>query len=225
VALSPGQRLGRYDVLAPLGAGGMGEVYRARDGKLGRDVALKVLPAAYASDLERLKRFEQEARSIAALDHPNVLTVHDAGVEGGAPYMVTELLEGETLRAVLERGAVSPGRALELGAEVALGLAAAHAKGILHRDIKPENVFLTRDGRVKVLDFGLAKLRAEAWGRGPGNLTTEGLGTEPGVPLGTLGYMSPEQLRGQEVDERSDIFTLGVVLYEMLSGRSPFRRD
>jgi serine/threonine protein kinase len=161
VALATGRRLGRYEVLAPLGVGGMGEVYRARDARLGRDVALKVLPTACATDPERLRRFEQEARSVGALDHPNTLTVHDVGVEDGTPYIVMELLEGETLRQALGRGGLSARRAVEVGADPALGLAAAHAKGVVHRDVKPENVFLTRDGRVKVLDFGLAKLQAE----------------------------------------------------------------
>ena len=219
--LTPGTRLGPYEVVSPLGAGGMGEVYRARDTRLGRHVAVKVLPESVTSDKDRLRRFEQEARAASALNHPNILTIHDVGTEAAAPYVVFELLEGETLRDRMTRGALPPPRALEIAVQIARGLAAAHARGIVHRDLKPENVFVTRDGAVKILDFGLAKLRpASGDALGSGALTISS--TEPGVILGTIGYMSPEQVRGQDTDHRSDIFALGAVLYEMLSGRRAF---
>jgi len=225
--LVQGTKLGPYEILAPLGAGGMGEVYRARDTRLGRDVAIKVLPESFARDPERLRRFEQEARTIAALNHPNLLAIHDVGEHGGTRYLVSELLDGENLRAVLNGGALPQRKALEYAVQIAQGLAAAHEKTAIHRDLKPENIFLTRDGRVKILDFGLAKLAR------PGGDTSEEatLGTaaspetSPGVVLGTVGYMSPEQVRGQAADHRSDIFALGTILYEMLSGRRAFRRD
>ncbi|MFN2384849.1 MAG: protein kinase [Thermoanaerobaculia bacterium] len=222
--LTPGTRLGPYEVVSPLGAGGMGEVYRARDTRLGRHVAVKVLPAGVTADKDRLRRFEQEARAASALNHPNILTIHDVGTEDAAPYVVSELLEGETLRERMSRGGLPPGRALELAIEIARGLAAAHAQGIVHRDLKPENVFLTRDGRVKILDFGLAKLRHPA-GDALASRAPTITPTEPGVVLGTVGYMSPEQVRGQATDNRSDIFALGAVLYEMLAGRRAFRGE
>jgi|KBSMisStaDraftv2_1062788.scaffolds.fasta_scaffold39664_3 serine/threonine protein kinase len=222
--LSAGTRLGPYEILAPLGAGGMGEVYRARDPRLGRDVAIKVLPAAFSSDPDRLKRFEQEARAAGALNHPNITAVHDLGTNpgDGAPYVVHELLEGETLRSELAGGRFPPRQAIEYAIQIARGLAAAHEKGIVHRDLKPENVFVTKDGRVKILDFGLAKLtQAE----GMPNATNIPTATEPGVVMGTLGYMSPEQIKARPADARSDIFALGAMLYEMLSGQRAFRGD
>jgi len=211
-------------VLSPLGAGGMGEVWRARDTRLGREVAVKVLPASFSADPDRLRRFEQEAQAASALNHPNILTIHDVGTHNGSPYVVSELLEGETLRARLAGGTFTPRKALGHALQIAHGLAAAHEKGIVHRDLKPENIFVTKDGRVKILDFGLAKLtQAESGSRAATDLPTAG--TEPGVVLGTVGYMSPEQVRGKLADARSDIFSFGAILYEMLSGNRAFRGD
>jgi len=220
--LSAGTRLGPYEILSPLGAGGMGEVYRARDPRLGRDVAVKVLPAAFSSDPDRLKRFEQEARAAGVLNHPNVTAVHDLGVHDGAPYVVHELLEGETLRAELASGRLSPRRAVDYAIQMARGLAAAHEKGIVHRDLKPDNVFVTSDGRVKILDFGLAKLTEP---EAAPNATSVPTATEPGVVMGTLGYISPEQVKAKPADARSDIFAFGAILYEMLAGQRAFRGD
>jgi TolB-like protein/Tfp pilus assembly protein PilF len=226
VSLLPGVRLGPYEVLAPLGAGGMGEVYRARDTRLNRDVAIKVLPASFSADPDRLRRFEQEARAASALNHPNILTIHDFGSEGAAPYVVSELLEGETLREKLAGGRLPVRKALDYAAQITRGLAAAHEKGIVHRDLKPENLLVTKDGRVKILDFGLAKLTHPERGAGPlTEVPTQTRGTEPGVVMGTVGYMSPEQVRGQLADSRSDIFSFGAVLYEMLTGGRAFRGD
>jgi Tol biopolymer transport system component len=203
----------------------MGEVYRAKDSRLGREVAVKVLPASFSNDADRLRRFEQEARAAGILNHPNITAVYDVGTIGDAPYVVSELLEGETLRSRLAGGALAPRRAIEFAIQIAHGLAAAHEKGIVHRDLKPENLFVTRDGRVKILDFGLAKLtQPEKAGRET-SLPTETAGTEPGVVLGTLGYMSPEQVRGKPADARSDIFSFGAILYEMLSGKRAFHGD
>ncbi len=222
--LSPGAKLGPYEIQSPLGAGGMGEVYRARDTRLGRDVAIKVLPEGLAKDTGRLQRFEQEARTVAALNHPNILGIHDIGAHDGAPFLVSELLEGQTLRERLEAGPLPVRRAIEYAFGIAQGLAAAHEKGIVHRDLKPENVFITRDGRVKVLDFGLAKLlRPEESHDAVATLTSPA--TLPGTVMGTVGYMSPEQVRGGVSDARSDIFSFGAVLYEMLSGKRAFKRD
>jgi len=222
--LSPGTHLGPYEITAPLGAGGMGEVYRARDTRLGRDVAIKVLPEALANDADRLRRFEQEARTIAALNHPNILGIHDIGAHDGAQFLVSEFLEGQTLREKLESGPLPVRRAIEYALGIAQGLAAAHEKGIVHRDLKPENVFVTRDGRVKVLDFGLAKLvRPEKSRETVVTLTSPA--TLPGMVMGTVGYMSPEQVRGEPTDARSDIFSFGAVLYEMLTGKRAFRRE
>jgi dipeptidyl aminopeptidase/acylaminoacyl peptidase len=225
MALAPGTRLGPYTVIGPLGSGGMGEVYRARDDRLGRDVALKVLRPDGAADPERLRRFEQEARAAGSLNHPQLLTVFDTGVHEGAPFLVFELLEGETLRERLAQGPLAPRRAVELTAGIADGLAAAHEKAIVHRDLKPENVFLTKDGRPKILDFGLAKLRADLDHAADSNLATPSGVTATGTVLGTLAYMSPEQLQGRTVDPRTDIFSLGLILYEMLAGRRPFQRE
>ncbi|HZI63551.1 MAG TPA: protein kinase, partial [Thermoanaerobaculia bacterium] len=226
MSFAPGSRLGPYEIVAPLGAGGMGEVYRALDSRLGRDVALKVLPAALAGDADRLRRFEQEARAASALNHPNILVLHDLGTADGTPYLVTELLDGESLRARLESGPPPLRRALDWTRQIAEGLAAAHARGIVHRDLKPENVFVNADGRIKILDFGLAKLlpasSASAVAATP---TLAAGGTEPGVVLGTVGYMSPEQVRGLAADHRSDLFALGAILYELLTGRRAFQRD
>jgi serine/threonine protein kinase len=223
MALTPGTKLGPYEIVSPLGAGGMGEVYRARDTRLGRDVAIKVLPEGLAQDTDRLRRFEQEARTIAALNHPNILGIHDIGTHAGAPFLVSELLEGATLREELDAGRPPVRRAIEYALGIAQGLAAAHDKGIVHRDLKPENLFITRDGRVKVLDFGLAKLvRPEERNQ---TMSTLAGATLPGMVIGTVGYMSPEQVRGEASDVRSDIFSFGAVLYEMLTGKRAFKRD
>lgn len=220
--LAPGVNLDGYEVLSLLGAGGMGEVYRARDSVLKRDVAIKVLPTFVAGDPNRLWRFEQEAQAAAALNHPNILGVYRFGVFDGAPYMVSELLVGETMRQHLETGRISLGRAIDYGVQIAHGLAAAHDKGIVHRDLKPENLFVTKDGRIKVLDFGLAKLMQPQSDR-QGSEPTQAYETDPGVVMGTVSYMSPEQVRGQPVDHRTDVFAFGAILYEMLSGRRAFR--
>ncbi|MGA3210405.1 MAG: protein kinase, partial [Terriglobales bacterium] len=224
MALTSGTKLGPYEIQSPLGAGGMGEVYRARDSRLKRDVAIKVLPAALSRDSDRLRRFEQEALATAALNHPNILAVFDIGTSDGAPYVVSELLEGETLRERLGNGALAVRKALDYALQIAHGLAAAHEKGIIHRDLKPENLFLTKDGRLKILDFGLAKLTQAETGT-LATMATVAQGTEAGMVLGTAGYMSPEQVRGMAVDARSDIFSFGAILYEMLSGKRAFHRD
>jgi serine/threonine protein kinase/tetratricopeptide (TPR) repeat protein len=223
--LLPGSRLGPYEILSPLGAGGMGVVWRARDDRLGREVAIKVLALDAVGDADRLRRFEVEARSASALNHPAILTVHDFGVEAGVSYLVTELLSGRTLREVLIEGPVPVRRALDWAAQIGGGLAAAHEKGILHRDLKPENLFVTSDGRVKILDFGIAKLTRPMSATGAEANTAIPTGTVAGTLLGTFGYMAPEQLRAEAVDERADLFSLGCVLYELLSGRAAFRRD
>src|SRR5262245_52085753 len=222
MSIAPGRRLGPYEVVSSLGAGGMGEVYRARDTRLGRDVALKVLPAERANDPDRLRRFEQEARAVAALDHPHILALHDLGSENGLSYVVFELVEGQTLRQKLEQGALPLRKCVEWGVQICRGLAAAHTKGIVHRDLKPENVSVTADGRVKILDFGLAKLNAPV---GPEDLpeARTRTATDVGMVVGTVGYMSPEQVRGQAVDARTDIFAVGAILYEMLTGRRAFQ--
>src|SRR5712691_263443 len=221
MTLAAGSRLGPYEILAPLGAGGMGEVYRARDTRLLRDVAIKVLPEALHGDDEALSRFEREARAIAALSHPNILAIHDFGRDGSVSYSVTELLEGETLRTALARGPLASRRAFEIGAAVAEGLSAAHSRGIVHRDVKPDNVFLTSHGVGKILDFGLVRHSDPGW-RGADTASPTVGGTTPGIVLGTIGYMSPEQVRGDRADARTDIFALGCVLYEMLTGRRAF---
>jgi tetratricopeptide (TPR) repeat protein len=224
MALSTGDRLGRYEILEPLGAGGMGEVYRARDIELERDVAVKVLPQRVAGDESRLERFRREAQAVARLAHPNILDIHDFGLEGDITYSVTELLEGETLGERLEDGELGWRAATEIGAAIADGLAAAHKANIVHRDLKPSNVFLTSDGRVKILDFGLAQVEAEPV-EGETQAPTVTRHTDPGTVLGTVGYMSPEQVRGESVDHRSDIFSLGCVLYEMVCGKRAFSSD
>ncbi|HET7292485.1 MAG TPA: serine/threonine-protein kinase, partial [Vicinamibacteria bacterium] len=220
--LAPGSRIGPYEVLAPLGAGGMGEVYRAHDGRLGRDVAVKVLPPGLAPDPDRLQRFEQEARAAGALSHPNLLTVFDIGLHDGGPYIVFELLRGATLRQLLDKGPPPLRKALDHGVQIAHGLAAAHQKGIVHRDLKPDNLFVTDDGRIKILDFGLAKLRRELDVRAGSADATVSEITDAGAVVGTVGYMSPEQVQGLPVDHRSDVFALGCVLYELISGRRAF---
>jgi eukaryotic-like serine/threonine-protein kinase len=224
MALTSGSKLGPYEIQSPVGAGGMGEVYRARDARLNREVAIKVLPAAFARDPERMRRFKQEAQSVAALNHPNILAIHDFGEHEGSPYIVTEFLEGETLRERLRSGALPVRKATEIGGQVARGLAAAHEKAIVHRDLKPENILVTHDGRVKILDFGLAKLTRPD-GAVPSDAATLAEQTEPGMVMGTVGYMSPEQVKGQAADHRSDLFSFGAILYEMLSGRRAFHGD
>jgi eukaryotic-like serine/threonine-protein kinase len=222
MALAPGTRLGPYEVTSQLGAGGMGEVYRAYHTALKRDVAIKIVPAALASDPVALSRFQTEAQAIAALSHPNILGIFDIGDGAGVPYAVMELLDGRTLRELLQSsGAALPARrAIDYAVQIAAGLSAAHARGITHRDLEPENIFITRDGRVKILDFGLAKVAVPG---SSGSVDATFSPTSAGTVLGTVGYMSPEQVRGQTVDSRSDISSFGLVLYEMLAGRVPLR--
>ena len=225
MSIAAGTGLGPYEILSPLGAGGMGEVYRAKDPRLGRDVAVKVLPASFSADPDRLRRFEQEARAAGVLNHPNITAVYDIGTHDGAPYVVQELLEGETLRTALSGGRMAQRKAIDYALQIAHGLAAAHEKGIVHRDLKPENLFVTNAGRVKILDFGLAKLTMNEARPDATSLPTATGATEPGVVLGTLGYMSPEQVKGKPADARSDIFSFGAILYEMLAGRRAFHGD
>ena len=217
--LTAGYSLGPYEIVAPIGAGGMGEVYRARDSRLDREVAIKVLPEHLAANSEALTRFEREAKAVAALSHPNILSIHDFGREGGVSYAVMELLEGETLRDRLDHSALPWRKAVEVAAAMAEALSAAHSKHIIHRDLKPENIFLTADGRVKVLDFGLA-----TWQPPVTADATAPTATEKGLIMGTIGYMSPEQARGERVEPASDIFSMGSVLYEMVTGRRAFFR-
>src|SRR5438128_4600876 len=210
MAITAGTRLGRYEIRSQIGAGGKGEVYRARDEKLNRDVAIKVLPASLSQDTDRLRRFEQEAQAAGALNHPNILAVYDVGAHDGAPYIVSELLEGEELREQLNDGSIPQRKALDYAQQIAQGLAAAHERGITHRDLKPENLFVTTDGRLKILDFGLAKLtrpRDEPSRSGADHATE----TVPGALLGTVGYMSPEQVRGEAADHRSDLFSFSAI--------------
>ncbi len=225
MTLAPGTRLGSYEILSPLGAGGMGEVYRARDRKLDREVAVKVLPESVAADADTLARFEREAKAVAALSHPNILAIHDFGTHDGTTYAVTELLEGETLRGKLDSGSISQKQAVDYALQVAKGLSAAHEKGIVHRDLKPENLFVSKDGHVKILDFGLAKKVEAAAAQEQTSAPTGSGHTEAGTVMGTMGYMSPEQVRGLPVDHRSDIFSFGTILYEMLSGKKAFKKD
>src|SRR5712692_7069158 len=227
MTLAAGTRVGPYEISGLLGAGGMGVVYRARDPRIGRDVALKVLPPALAESPERVRRFEAEARAAGGLNHPNVLAIHDVGAYEGAPYFVSELLSGQTLRERLAAGPLPIRKALELTAQAARGLAAAHERGVVHRDLKPENLFCTEDGQMKILDFGLARLEpAEievplAGVEGP-EAPTQTRITNPGGVMGSPGYMAPEQVRGQPADPRSDLFALGAVLFELLTGRAAF---
>lgn len=223
--LIPGTRLGPYEIQSLLGAGGMGEVYRAHDSRLNRTVAVKVLPASFSADRDRLQRFAQEARAAAALNHPNILSIFDIGEEQGSPYVVSELLEGQTLREKLMSGPLPTRRVIEYAVQVARGLAAAHEKGIVHRDLKPENLFLTNDGRVKILDFGLAKLTRPELASDSGDAPTVQVATETGLVMGTAGYMSPEQVRGKATDHRSDIFSFGAIIYEMISGKRAFHGE
>src|SRR5437899_9050478 len=225
MTIASGTRLGPYEIIAPLGAGGMGEVYRARDTRLGRDVAVKVLPSSFSDDTDRLHRFEQEACAAGALNHPNILIVHDVGTHNGSPYVVSELLEGETLRERMGGTAQPQRKAIEYALQIAHGLAAAHEKGIVHRDLKPDNIFVTKDGRVKILDFGIAKLTQVEGAEAQTDIPTTRVDTGPGVVMGKVGYMPPEQVRGQNVDHRSDHFSFGAILYEMLSGGRAFHGD
>ena len=225
MSLSAGSRLGPYQVVSPLGAGGMGEVWRARDTRLPRDVAIKVLPAEAASDSERLKRFEKEARAASSLNHPNIVTLFELGREGSVSYIVMELVEGRTLRELLADGPMPVKRLLSVASQIADGLARAHEAGIVHRDLKPENVMVSKDGHVKILDFGLAKLSQPEIDGAGSSAPTITRGTEPGIVMGTVGYMSPEQARGESLDYRSDQFSLGAVLYEMATGTRAFERE
>src|SRR5438132_14365510 len=225
MTIDAGTKLGRYEIRSQIGAGGMGEVYRARDEKLNRDVAIKVLPASLSQGTDRLRRFEQEAQAAGALNHPNILAVYDVGAHDGAPYIVSELLEGEELREQLNDGSIPQRKALDYAQQIAQGLAVAHERGITHRDLKPENLFIATDGRVKILDFGLAKLRPLRNEGVSSEIDTRKQITDPGTVMGTVGYMSPEQVRGHEADHRSDIFSFGSILYEMLAGQRAFRRD
>src|SRR5262245_2179776 len=224
MTLAVSTRLGPYEILGSLGSGGMGEVYRARDSRLERDVAIKVLPERLAQDPMALARFHREARAVAALSHPNIISIHDVGNEQGTIFVVMELLEGETLGRRLQRSALEWREALTILTAVADGLTAAHAKSIIHRDIKPENVFLTAGGGVKVLDFGLAR-QGKATTAHPGIGTTTAFETQVGLILGTVAYMAPEQVRGQQADARSDVFALGCVLFETVTGQRPFQGD
>jgi serine/threonine protein kinase len=216
------EQISHYRIINKIGAGGMGEVWLAEDARLNRKVAIKLLPASFAQDADRLRRFEQEARATSALNHPNILTVHDIGNYDGAPYIVAELLEGEELRTQLNDGLLPLRQSLDYAKQITQGLAAAHEKGIVHRDLKPENLFVTTDGRVKILDFGLAKLKPPQLNDADSQAPTQKKITDPGTVMGTVGYMSPEQVRGQDADHRADIFSFGVILYEMLSGRRAF---
>ena len=225
MVVSPGKNLGPYEIIAPLGAGGMGEVYRARDTRLGRDVAVKILPSELSDNADRLLRFEQEACAAGALNHPNILAIYDVGKHDGSPFLVSELLEGETLREKTHVQLLPQKKAIDYALQIARGLAAAHEKGIVHRDLKPENIFVTKDGRVKILDFGLAKLTEHNGDQRQSSIPTRRIETDPGTVMGTVGYMSPEQVRGQAVDHRSDIFSFGTILYEMLTGCRAFQHE
>jgi eukaryotic-like serine/threonine-protein kinase len=224
VPLESGEQLGPYEILGRLGKGGMGEVYRARDGRLRREVALKMLHDTAANDEDSLARFQRETHAVASLNHPSILAIHDTGMHRGAPYAVTELLQGESLAERLESGPIAPARAAEIACQIADGLAAAHAKGVIHRDVKPENIFLTHDGRAKILDFGIARIENPGLRTGAiQNLKARG-STSSQMLVGTAGYVSPEQVRGAKADPRSDLFALGAVFYEMLTARRAFLR-
>ncbi len=218
--LTSDERIGPYEIIAPVGKGGMGEVYRARDTRLSREVAVKMLTEAAAQDSDRLRRFERETRAVAALNHPNILAIHDTGEYKGVPYAVTELLQGETLADRLGSGPLAPKRAAEIACQIADGLAAAHAGGVIHRDIKPENIFLTHEGRAKILDFGIARIEWSSAQFGP--QTSPGSRSSAQFLVGTAGYMSPEQVRGGRLDARTDLFSLGSVFFEMLTGQPAF---
>src|SRR5437867_10800325 len=224
MALTSGTKLGPYEIQSPLGAGGMGEVYRARDTRLDRSVAIKILPAAFSADCDRLDRFEQEARSASALNHPNIVTIYEVGQDGSTHYIAMELVEGKTLRELLVAGLLPIRKAIEIAAQVAEGLAKAHEAGIAHRDLKPENLMVSQDGFVKILDFGLAKLMSTSEELSD-MCTPSTSATRPGLLLGTLGYMSPEQASGDRLDFRSDQFSFGLVLYEMVTGKRAFQRS
>ena len=224
MALSAGEQLGPYEILGPLGKGGMGEVYRARDNRLRREVALKMLPDASANDEDSLARFQREVHAVAALNHPSILAIHDTGMHRGVPFAVTELLQGETLAERLDSGAIAPARAAEIASQIADGLAAAHAKGVIHRDIKPDNIFLTHDGRTKILDFGIARIENPGLRTGVIASMRQKGSTSSQMLVGTAGYVSPEQVRGAKADARSDLFALGAVFYEILTGRKAFQR-
>jgi eukaryotic-like serine/threonine-protein kinase len=223
--LTTGTRIGRYEIRSKIGAGGMGQVYLAYDPKLNRDVAIKVLNLGLSAHKEHLDRFEQETRATIALNHPNILSIYDVDTHDGSPYVVSELLDGENLQERLNGAALPARKALDYALQIAEGLAAAHERGIIHRDLKPANIFITRDGRAKILDFGLAKLTEPKTWDSDADAVTLQVQTEPGIVMGTVGYMSPEQVRGEPVDHRADIFSFGTVLYEMLSGQRAFRRD
>lgn len=224
LALTAGDQIGPYEVLGPLGKGGMGEVFRARDTRLDRDVALKLLAEAAAQDADHLARFERETRAVAAMNHPNILAIHDTGTHRGVPYAVTELLEGETLAERLRSGTLAPKRAVDIACQIADGLAAAHARGVIHRDIKPDNIFLTHEGRAKILDFGIARIERPSAPFGV-RAGARPRGTSAQFVIGTAGYMSPEQIRGKPIDPRTDIFSLGAVFFEMLTGKEAFSRE
>src|SRR5260370_29069870 len=224
MTLAAGTKLGAYEILSVLGAGGMGEVYRARDTGLGRDVALKILRPGTVHDADRRRRFREEAQADAALNHPNIMAIYFVGEQDGTPYIVSELLEGESLRESLRVGALPARKSMDFALQVAAGLAAAHEKGIIHRDLKPENIFITKEGRAKILDFGLAKLtRPEETTADAGSLTLT-QGATPSLVPGAVGYIAAEQLRREHLDLGSDIFSLGLILYEMLSGKNSFLR-
>src|ERR1700682_3113486 len=224
MVLSPGSRLGPYEIVAPIGAGGMGEVYRARDPRLGREVAIKVLPSSFSSDPDLLRRFEQEARAASALNHPNIITIHDIGSSDSTFYIAMEFVDGTSLRDLVASGPLPTKRMLGIGEQIAEGLAKAHSAGIVHRDLKPENVMVSKDGFVKLLDFGLAKLFVAPTEQASG-MPTVIQDTQPGTVMGTVGYMSPEQASGKPVDFRSDKFALGSILYEMATGKRAFQHD
>src|SRR5205809_1372030 len=225
MTITAGTKLGRYEIRSKIGEGGMGEVYRAYDPKMNREIAIKILPAAFSADKERLARFEQEAQAAGSLNHPNILVIYHIDTHDGSPYIVTELLEGETLRQRIGGVTLPQRRAIDYALGIAHGLAAAHEKGIVHRDLKPDNIFITKDGRVKILDFGIAKLTQPDGSLSQTEIPTRRVDTDPGVVMGTVGYMSPEQVKGRPVDHRSDIFSFGAILYEMLSGRRAFHGE